>query len=269
VLLVSSLIEHVCSINETTAKRVCHRSGAAFAEEDARASRSNVSRFAAHIFEVLCAPGVSTVRFCSEVINASLSDPAKNATSCLLQGIGLMKIGELQLRTAINPLCRMSRGAKVLGYPGQCPLFSAGRRWPTTKVSAHYVVARRFGFLARGADSPHCLVERLTGEEEQGARNLVLGRGGNVFIDVQVREKVLDLLSAHFLGMAFAVADDRAADSALVGVLGADGVVFGADGVTRSGLGLGFIGFSPALTGCGRYAISGQTYHGNTTRGYP
>jgi hypothetical protein len=163
----------------------------------------------------------------------------------------------------------MSRGAKVLGYPGQCPLFSAGRRWPITKVSAHYVVARRFGFLARGADSPHCLVERLTGEEEQGARNQVLGRGGNVFIDVQVREKVLDLLSAHFLGMAFAVADDRAADSALVGVLGADGVVFGADGVTRSGLGLGFIGFSPALTGCGRYAISEQTYHGNTTRGYP
>jgi hypothetical protein len=90
VLLVSSLIEHVCSINETTAKRVRHRSGAAFAEEDARASRSNVSRFAAHIFEVLCAPGVSTVRFCSEVINASLSDPAKNATSCLLQGIGLL-----------------------------------------------------------------------------------------------------------------------------------------------------------------------------------
>ena len=55
------------SIIESTAKRVGHRSGAAFTAEDARASRSNASRFAVHIFEVLCAPGVSAVRFCSEV----------------------------------------------------------------------------------------------------------------------------------------------------------------------------------------------------------
>jgi len=57
-----------CTSNvESTAKRACHRSGAAFAEEDARASRSNALCFAAHISEVLCAPGVPAVRFCSEI----------------------------------------------------------------------------------------------------------------------------------------------------------------------------------------------------------
>jgi hypothetical protein len=52
---------------ESTAQRVGHRSGAAFAADDARASRSNASRFAAHMFEVLCALCVSVVRFCGEV----------------------------------------------------------------------------------------------------------------------------------------------------------------------------------------------------------
>jgi len=57
-------------MDESAAKRLFHRSGTAFAAEDARASRSNASCFAAHMFEVLCALGVSAVRFCSEVINA-------------------------------------------------------------------------------------------------------------------------------------------------------------------------------------------------------
>jgi hypothetical protein len=56
------------SSDESTAKRVCRRSGAAFTEEDAIASRSNESCFAVHIFEVLYALGVLAVRFCSEVI---------------------------------------------------------------------------------------------------------------------------------------------------------------------------------------------------------
>jgi hypothetical protein len=55
------------SSHESTAKRACHRSGAAFTEEDATASRYKASCFTAHIFEVLCAPGVSAVRFCSKV----------------------------------------------------------------------------------------------------------------------------------------------------------------------------------------------------------
>ena len=56
----------------SNAKRVGHRSGAAFTAEDARASRSNASRFAVHtlVFEVLCALGVSAVRFCGDVIVA-------------------------------------------------------------------------------------------------------------------------------------------------------------------------------------------------------
>jgi hypothetical protein len=76
---------------ESTAQRVGHRSGAAFAEDDARASRSNASRFAAHMFEVLCTLGVSAVRFCSKV------------------------------KTAINPVCRTGCGSKALGYAVRSP----------------------------------------------------------------------------------------------------------------------------------------------------
>ena len=57
-----------CTSNvESIAKRACHRRGAAFAEEDAIVGRSSASCVAAHVFEVLCALGVSVVRFCSEV----------------------------------------------------------------------------------------------------------------------------------------------------------------------------------------------------------
>jgi hypothetical protein len=58
------IFETLCA---PSVSRACHRSGAAFAEEDARASRSNALCFAAHISEVLCAPGVPAVRFCSEI----------------------------------------------------------------------------------------------------------------------------------------------------------------------------------------------------------
>ena len=74
------------SIIESTAKRVGHRSGAAFTAEDARASRSNASRFAVHIFEVLCAPGVSAVRFCSEVNHAPPSAAAPGSARALFTG---------------------------------------------------------------------------------------------------------------------------------------------------------------------------------------
>ena len=73
--------------HEPTTKRVCHRSGAAFAEEDARASRSNASRFAAHIFEVLCALGVSVVRFCSEIRTCSAD--SRSVSPGVVFGVGM------------------------------------------------------------------------------------------------------------------------------------------------------------------------------------
>jgi len=68
---IAGVHDNMLTYYESTAKRVFHRSSAAFTEEDAIVSRFNASCFAAHMFEVLCAPGVSAVRFCSEVILCS------------------------------------------------------------------------------------------------------------------------------------------------------------------------------------------------------
>jgi len=66
--------------NESTAKRACHRSGAAFADEDSLTPHADAC-FAMHpswfVFRVLCALGVSAVRSCSEVVNT---------VKCLLSG---------------------------------------------------------------------------------------------------------------------------------------------------------------------------------------
>ena len=63
-------------IIESTAKRVCHRRDAVFAEEiyclaQTCASLRIEPRF---VFGVLCAPGVSAVRFCSEVMIDTLME---------------------------------------------------------------------------------------------------------------------------------------------------------------------------------------------------
>ena len=56
--------------DDSTAKRVCHHRGAAFAEEDSLAHHANAC-FAMppswFVFRVLCTLGVSAVHFCSEV----------------------------------------------------------------------------------------------------------------------------------------------------------------------------------------------------------
>jgi hypothetical protein len=66
--------------NESTAKRVCHRSGAAFAEENSLARHAHAC-FAMHpswfVFRVLCALSVSAVRSRGEVVNTM---------KCLLSG---------------------------------------------------------------------------------------------------------------------------------------------------------------------------------------
>jgi hypothetical protein len=68
-------------------------------------------------------------------------------------------------------------------------------------------------------------------EEEDGAEGLILGGGGDVLFDGKVGDECLDLGGAQVFGVAFAVEEDVAFDPVFVGLFGAEGVVFGADGV--------------------------------------
>ena len=68
-------------------------------------------------------------------------------------------------------------------------------------------------------------IEDLLVEEKEGAEGLVLGRGGDMFLDREVSEKLRDLLLAHLLRMAFAVEEDVAPDPIEVDLFGADRVV--------------------------------------------
>jgi hypothetical protein len=68
-------------------------------------------------------------------------------------------------------------------------------------------------------------VEHLLVEKKQSTQCLVLSRGRDVFLDREVGEELGDLLFAHFVGMAFAVEKNIAANPIGVGLLGADAVV--------------------------------------------
>jgi len=71
---------------ESAAKRVCHRRDAAFAEEDSLVRHAHACR-AMHpswfVFRVLCALGVSAVRFCSKVMIRTLNKIVARHTSCV------------------------------------------------------------------------------------------------------------------------------------------------------------------------------------------
>jgi len=90
-----------------------------------------------------------------------------------------------------------------------------------------------FGFF--GADEVggdlDLFLKDLAVEEEDGAEGLVLGGGGYVLFDGEVGDEGLDLFGAHVFGVALVVEEDEALDPFLVGLFGAAGVVFGADGV--------------------------------------
>jgi hypothetical protein len=90
-----------------------------------------------------------------------------------------------------------------------------------------------FGFL--GADDVggefDLDFEDVAVEEEDGAEGLVLGGGGDVPFGCKVGDECLDFGGAHVLWVAFAVEEDVAFDPVFVGLFGAEGVVFGADGV--------------------------------------
>lgn len=75
------------------------------------------------------------------------------------------------------------------------------------------------------------LVEDVTVEEEDGAEGLVLCGGGDVLLGGEVGEEILNFCDAHLCGVAFVVVEDESFDPVFVGLFGAVGVVFEAQGV--------------------------------------
>lgn len=68
-------------------------------------------------------------------------------------------------------------------------------------------------------------------QEEDGADGLVLGGGGNMPFDYEMGDELVDLVDAHFFGVAFVVVEDVFSDPLDVGFAGARGVLFELDGV--------------------------------------
>lgn len=73
----------------------------------------------------------------------------------------------------------------------------------------------------------------VTVEEENGAQRLILGGRGDAAFDCQVRNEGLDFKDAHFGGVALVVVKDITLAPVDIGLFGAIGVVFGADGIPK------------------------------------
>lgn len=91
------------------------------------------------------------------------------------------------------------------------------------------------------------LVEDVPIEVEDCAEGLVLGGGGDVFIDGEVGEEEFQVLWPHVDGVAFAVEEDEAADPAQVSLLGLVGVVHAAERFAGA-LEQRFLGHGPPLS---------------------
>jgi hypothetical protein len=74
-------------------------------------------------------------------------------------------------------------------------------------------------------------VEGVAIEEEDGAKSLVLGRGGDILFGGQEGEELPDLIGSHFARMALVVKEDEVLDPGDVGIFGAGRVVFDPQGV--------------------------------------
>ena len=74
-------------------------------------------------------------------------------------------------------------------------------------------------------------VQDVAIQEEDGADCLVLGGGGNMPFDYEMGDELVDLVDAHFFGVAFVVVEDVFSDPLDVGFAGARGVLFELDGV--------------------------------------
>jgi len=74
------------------------------------------------------------------------------------------------------------------------------------------------------------LLQDVTVQEENGREGLGLGGGGDVAVDGQVGEEGGDFGRAHVFGVAELVEVNKAFDPIDVGVFGAAGIMFDADG---------------------------------------
>ncbi len=65
------------------------------------------------------------------------------------------------------------------------------------------------------------------------AKCLILGGCGNVFFNSEMGEELFDFGCTHFARVAFVVEEDKALDPIYIGLFGANGIVFEADGVAH------------------------------------
>ena len=75
--------------------------------------------------------------------------------------------------------------------------------------------------------------ENVPVEEENGAERLVLRGSGDILFGGQMGEKRLDFRRAHFTRVALVVEEDIAFDPFFIGLLGAIGIVFEANGIAN------------------------------------
>lgn len=112
-------------------------------------------------------------------------------------------------------------------------------------VGGSHVLDDGFGFVFRenggdafasfGADEAEIglvefEVEDVAVEEENGTNDLILGGGGGFAVYDEVGDKLFNFVRSHFFGMAFVVVENVLPHPLDVGLFGAWGVLFEADG---------------------------------------
>ena len=70
-------------------------------------------------------------------------------------------------------------------------------------------------------------------KEEYCAEGLILGRGGDPFIDCKMREKRTNLSFAHIIRVAFIVKEDESLDPMPVSLLSSQAIVLQANDVSN------------------------------------
>jgi hypothetical protein len=112
-------------------------------------------------------------------------------------------------------------------------------RWEGVDEEGHFAASEDGGeaFGAAGADGVDHFVDRCSQdgpeEEQDCAEGLVLGGGGDLAFDGEVREESADVGGAEVAWEAAAVEENEAADPAEVADFGAEGVVFPAKDEAR------------------------------------
>src|SRR6266536_5027389 len=70
-------------------------------------------------------------------------------------------------------------------------------------------------------------------EKEECGKGLVLGRGGDLFVNCQVGEEGFNFRRIHLAGMALVVKEDEALNPVGIGFFGTDGIVLDTQGLAN------------------------------------